>query len=163
VEICHLISEVLEILYHHPAYGPNIRIGVETDESFAYVVGDEGLLKQLLLNLAVNACEAFEGREGNLTFRVVVNEVKGTVELYVQDDGPGISAANLKKIYQPFYSTKKLGTGLGLSIVHRICSALELDISIDTQLEEGTTFLIEFRTFDQGKFRQNPEPAHATA
>ncbi len=163
VEICHLISEVLEILYHHPAYGPNIRISVETDESFAYVVGDEGLLKQLLLNLAVNACEALEGQEGNLTFRVVVNEVKGTVELYVQDDGPGISAENLKKIYQPFYSTKKLGTGLGLSIVHRICSALELDISIDTQLGEGTTFLIEFRTFDQRKFRHNPERANATA
>ena len=65
-------------------------------------------------------------------------------ELYVQDNGAGITPADLKKIYQPFYSTKKHGTGLGLSIVHRVCTALELDVSVDSQPGEGTTFMIEF-------------------
>lgn len=148
VELCHLINETLEILYHHEAYHPSISFKLEADESIIYVVGDEDLLKQLLLNLVVNACEAFEGKPGEITLRLVVNSAKGTVELYIQDNGPGIRPDKLKQIYKPFYSTKKQGTGLGLSIVHRICSILELGHNVDSQLGEGTTFLVELKTFD---------------
>lgn len=148
VELCHLIAETLEILYHHEAYHPSINFRLEADESIIYVVGDEDLLKQLLLNLAVNACEAFGGKTGEITMRLAVNSAKGTVEFYIQDNGPGIHPDKLRQIYKPFYSTKKQGTGLGLSIVHRICSILQLSINVDSQLGEGTTFLIELKTYD---------------
>ena len=144
VELCHLVGDVIRILYHHPSFRGNTRIRLESDENIIYAVGDEDLLKQLLLNLAVNACEAFEGDDNELTFRLVANPDSGTIELHVQDNGPGIPPENLKKIYQPFFSTKKQGTGLGLAIVHRVCAALKLNISIDSQVGEGTTFLIEF-------------------
>jgi len=147
VELCHIIGEVVEILYHHESYNEKIRIQIESSESIVYVIGDEDLLKQLLLNLAVNACESFENSEGNLVFKVGMNKVKKTVELYIVDNGPGIKPEIQKKIYQPFFSTKKQGTGLGLSIVHRICTALKTYIQLDSQQNQGTTFLIELKMF----------------
>lgn len=147
VELCHLIGDVVEILYHHESYNETIRIQIESDESIVYVIGDEDLLKQLLLNLAVNACEAFENSEGNLVFKVVMNKVKKTVALYIIDNGPGIKPEIQKKIYQPFFSTKKQGTGLGLSIVHRICNALKTNIQLDSLQNQGTTFLVELKMF----------------
>jgi two-component system sensor histidine kinase PilS (NtrC family) len=150
VELCHIISDVLQILHHHESFTQNIRINFEADESIVYVVGNEDLIKQLLLNLAVNACESFDGDGGELTFRFAADSASEIVELYVQDNGPGIAEKDLKKIYQPFYSTKKQGSGLGLSIVHRVCSALKLNISVDSQLGKGTTFLIEFKGYRLG-------------
>lgn len=151
VELCHLINEVVEILYHHRSFGKDVSINIEADESIIYILGDEDLLKQLLLNLVVNACESFENKNGNITIRIALKNQQNKVELFVQDNGPGISTNNLKNIYTPFYSTKKGGTGLGLSIVHRICSALKLKISVDSQISEGTTFMIELDLFQQDK------------
>lgn len=149
VELCHLVGEVIEILYQYKAYEGRVEFNIESDESIIYVVGDEHLIKQLLLNLAVNACEAFGEREGRVNFHLVVNRAEKKVELHVQDNGPGIAAEHLKKIYQPFFSTKKEGTGLGLSIVHRICTALKLKIDVVSQQGTGTTFVIEFDNYVQ--------------
>ncbi|MFH1374680.1 MAG: ATP-binding protein [bacterium] len=149
VELCHIINEVIRILHHHESFTPDIRVNFETEESIIYVVGDEDLIKQLLLNLAVNACEAIADRSGELTFRLAVNATPDTVELYVRDNGAGMTENVLKKVYHPFYSTKKEGTGLGLSVVHRIGSALKLNINVDSQPGEGTTFLVEFQQYRQ--------------
>ncbi|MFQ6009255.1 MAG: nitrogen regulation protein NR(II), partial [Candidatus Zixiibacteriota bacterium] len=150
VELCHLINEVVQLLHHNEAFNENIRIHFETDEDILYVVGDEDLIKQLLLNLAVNACQSFEGKSGTLTFKLDARSTAGSIMLYVQDNGPGIAEVNLKKIFEPFYSTKKQGTGLGLSIVHRICSALKLDLKVESQVGHGTTFMIEFKKYQSG-------------
>lgn len=147
VELCHLINEVLQILHHHSSFRRDIRLDFESDGSIAYVVGDEDLIKQLLLNLAVNALEALEEKGDELTFRLAVDPVGRIVELYVQDNGPGIAAEHTKQVYQPFFSTKKQGTGLGLAIVHRICSAMKVDVSFDSQLDHGTTFRLEFSIY----------------
>ncbi len=147
VELCHLINDVLQILHHHSSFHRDIRLNFESDDSIAYVVGDEDLIKQLLLNLAVNALEALEEKGDELTFRLVVDPVGRIVELYIQDNGPGIAGEHRKQVYQPFFSTKKQGTGLGLAIVHRICSAMKVDISFDSQLDHGTTFRLEFSTY----------------
>lgn len=155
VELCHLINEVVQVLYHHESYRSDIRINCEADESIVYVVGDQDLMKQLLLNLAVNACESFEGKPGELTFRLDT-AAAGSVKLYVQDNGPGIAEEIVKKIFQPFYSTKKQGTGLGLSIVHRICTALKLNIRIDSHIGQGATFLIEFKKYLPGTSESVP-------
>jgi len=147
LELCHLISDVIQILHHHPSFRKEFNINFEADRSIIYVIGDEDLVKQLLLNLAVNACDALQESGDELTFRLAVDQVGGLVELYVQDNGPGIAPEHIKRVYQPFFSTKKSGTGLGLAIVHRICSALKLDLSFDSQPGQGTTFRLEFTTF----------------
>lgn len=147
VDLCHLITEVVEIVVHHSSYSESMNIVFETDESIIYVVGDEDLMKQLLLNLVVNACEAIDSEGGEVTLRSIVNQNTKMAELFVADNGPGIPRENLKKIYQPFFSTKKQGTGLGLSIVHRVGAVLNSKISVNSQLGEGTTFLIEIPLF----------------
>lgn len=147
IELMHLIQEIIEILYHHKSYHRGINVNIESDESMIYVIGDERLTKQLLLNLVVNACEAIGTDGGELTFRLAVHDSTSLVEMYIQDTGPGIEPHHLKHIYQPFYSTKKEGTGLGLSIVHRVCTALDLSIHISSQIGEGTTFMVEFKEY----------------
>ncbi len=163
VELCHLINEVLQILHHHSSFRRNIRLNFESDGSIAYVVGDEDLIKQLLLNLAVNALEALEEKGDELTFRLVVDPVGRMVELYIQDNGPGIAGEHTKQVYQPFFSTKKQGTGLGLAIVHRICSAMKVDISFDSQLDYGTTFRLEFSTYTDDRSDSRVTPAASQA
>ena len=158
VELCHLVNDVLEILHHHKSLNDRIELEFESDEPFVYVVGDEDLIKQLLLNLATNAFESFEGKPGRVRFRLQVNRPRDKVELHVDDNGPGISPEHMKKIYQPFFSTKKQGTGLGLSIVHRICAALKLKIDVNSQPGRGTSFVVEFTTYNQQKGARTAEP-----
>lgn len=150
VELCHVITDVLKILYHHQSHSEAIEMNFESEESILYVVGDEDLIKQLLLNLAVNACEALDGSSGRVVFAASVTGDGQQVELLIQDDGPGIDSETLKNIYQPFFSTKKQGTGLGLSIVHRIASALKLDLAVDSEVNGGTTFRVVFQTYRPG-------------
>lgn len=151
VELCHLVGDVRELLRLHENTPDNIEIGFESDESIVYVVGDENHIKQMLVNLALNSCEAFEGRPGKLAFGVRTNEADGTVDLFVRDNGPGIDEAIMDQIFTPFYSTKKQGTGLGLAIVHRICEALKLKLHVDSRPGEGATFWIQFRVYRQDR------------
>jgi signal transduction histidine kinase len=137
----------LQVLHHHESFSKNVQVSFDTLDAIVYVIGDEGLIKQLLLNLAVNACEAFENSGGQLEISLEANYLKGQAWLHIRDDGPGIDEKVLKKIYQPFFSTKKQGTGLGLAIVHRICTALKLNIQVDSRKGEGTCFTIEFSTY----------------
>jgi two-component system sensor histidine kinase PilS (NtrC family) len=151
VELCHIISDVIELMRHHEAFRENIRVNFESESSIVYVVGDENLIKQVLMNLAINACEAFGQGNGELTIRIIENRVIGSVELRISDNGPGIKETDRDKIFQPFYSTKSHGTGLGLAIVHRICSALKLPLSVESKPNRGTTFNITFHRFTSEK------------
>ena len=151
VELCHIVSDVLEMISHYDSYRDNITINMQSDEAIVYVVGDEDLIKQLLVNLTVNACEAFEGKGGEISIRVETSLNSDKAALVVRDNGPGIPEHVQEKIFQPFYSTKKQGTGLGLAIVHRICSLQKINLSVDSHDGRGTTFVVEFPLFVPGK------------
>jgi two-component system sensor histidine kinase PilS (NtrC family) len=163
VELYHLVAEVVEILYRYRKFEGKAEFRVESNESIVYVVGDEDLIKQLLLNLAVNACESFGEDGGEVVFDLIINHEQNKVELHVSDTGPGISPEHIKRIYQPFFSTKKEGTGLGLSIVHRICSALQLKIDVASEVGQGTTFVIEFDNYVQETTSSQPSRQGAPA
>lgn len=147
VDLNRVIYEVIDLVRHHDSYTQDIDIEVQGDESITYVVGDADLFKQLLLNLAINAVDAFDGSEGRIVFRFEDDESRRLVRLFVQDNGPGMSAEVRERLFEPFYSTKRQGTGLGLAIVHRICSMQKLDLDVYSRLGEGTRFSIDFRRF----------------
>lgn len=149
VELCHLISETMEILYRDESIHSNIKVNLESEESIVYVIGDEDLIKQILINLAVNACQAFEGQPGEITFKVLNDAEQQIVRLEVMDNGPGMSAKLTNKAFQPFFSTRKGGTGLGLAIVHRLAEVLGIDIRIESKESIGTSFILEFKTYSQ--------------
>jgi len=151
VELCHIVSDIRELLQRHESVTPSISLRFDTDESLVYVIGDEGLIRQLLMNLAINACESLEGRTGEVIFSLVCDDPGHIVRLSVIDNGSGIDPHIIGKIYQPFFSTKKAGTGLGLAIVHRICSALKLGLDAESHPGRGTRFTITFRQYLAGR------------
>lgn len=115
---------------------------------------DRRLIKQLVMNMIINACEAMPGG-GVLTVTTAIakNGRKGQsqefiesegVTLIFEDIGSGISQQDLPKIFDPFFTTKERGTGLGLSTVYRILEKHEAKIQVKSAVGHGTCFIITF-------------------
>ena len=105
----------------------------------------EGALSQVFLNILINATHAFDerSREGQLiTIRTWAEGVDVFVEL--ADNGSGISPENLPRVFDPFFSTKRVGegSGLGLSICRNIIAELGGDIRVESELGRGTRFVV---------------------
>ena len=111
----------------------------------AYLVGDQALLGQLLLNLGLNAVESMPmGGTFSLSLRTLPpdREHGALVEVRVQDQGAGIAPENLPKIFDPFFSTKGRNRGLGLAISHAIAEAHRGLIEVESAPGRGTTFRV---------------------
>ncbi len=143
VELCHLVSDVVEVIRHHPSYRPDISIKVSSEESFVYVFGDEDQIKQILINLIVNACEAIGNKPGEIKIKIEIDK-DNLVILKVADNGPGINDEVVSRIFTPFFSTKKEGTGLGLAIVQRLAGNLDIELSIRSEIGRGAAFILNF-------------------
>ncbi len=107
------------------------------------VMIDDGQLRQALLNLLRNAADAVEEIGGG---HVSVTTRRGaaadTVEIAVEDDGPGIAEGLVPKLFEPFFSTKDGGTGLGLALSHQIVKEHEGSIRVESRPGHGATFVI---------------------
>jgi PAS domain S-box-containing protein len=103
---------------------------------------DSGEAQQILVNLAANAAFALQGRGGHLWINL--DEFDGYARLVVRDDGLGMDGETMKRIFEPFYTTKPVGegTGLGLAVVHSIVTSHAGSISVDSTPGSGTTFTI---------------------
>jgi signal transduction histidine kinase len=103
-------------------------------------------LRQVFLNLMSNAAEAMPGG-GTLTLTTHKGPSSGLVTVEVQDTGVGISEENMKKVFTPFFTTKPIGkgTGLGLAIIYGIVKMHRGQISLQSQLGQGTKFTIVLR------------------
>ena len=101
---------------------PDVQLSWEGE--FGSVSGDEGLLRQALLNLARNAAQACASAEGGgrvlLRGETVRGEQSGLQRISILDNGPGIPEDSMGKLFRPFYTTKADGTGLGLAVVQKI-------------------------------------------
>jgi signal transduction histidine kinase len=109
------------------------------------VIADKQRMQQVFLNLLKNAVDALDER-GKIwiSARDFMSGDRKEVEILVSDNGPGIAPELLKKIFDPFFSSKDVGkgSGLGLFIVHDIIESHGGTISVDSRLGEGTTFII---------------------
>ncbi|MEI6125804.1 MAG: ATP-binding protein [Pseudomonadota bacterium] len=111
-----------------------------------FVTGDKDLLKQVFLNLTLNALQAM-GDHGSIKIGMQAyngEQVPDTtwVEICFSDTGEGIEPEVLNKIFNPFYTTKEKGTGLGLAIVHNIIESHNGTIEARSKLKKGTIFII---------------------
>jgi two-component system sensor histidine kinase HydH len=93
----------------------------------------------VFLNLVTNAVQAMERSGGTIIIRT--RNVGEYVEVSVSDDGPGISSADLPKVFDPFFTKRAEGTGLGLTIVHRIVDEHEGHIEVESR-PNGTLFRV---------------------
>ncbi|MBU3915199.1 PAS domain-containing protein [bacterium] len=102
---------------------------------------DRDKINQVLLNLYLNALESMENG-GRLTVKLADSKNKNQLEISVSDTGSGISAENLPRIFDPYFTTRSTGTGLGLAIVHNIIEAHNGTITATSQPGEGSDFTL---------------------
>jgi signal transduction histidine kinase len=95
-----------------------------------------GELKEVMLNLVENARAALDGRRGSIT--VSGRSEDGWIDLVVRDDGPGIPAGLLHRIFEPHFSTRSTGTGLGLAIVRRLVESWGGQVTAESEEGAGT-------------------------
>ncbi|SCY90482.1 ATP-binding protein [Rhizobium sp. NFACC06-2] len=127
---------------------PQLKYVADIRREFDFVppiMGSPSQLRQVLLNLIVNAADAMaeSGRRGTLTLRTRITS-SDTVEIDVCDDGPGMTEEQITKIFDPFYTTKAVGkgTGMGLSICYRIIENHGGTITVNSKLGKGAVFTI---------------------
>lgn len=118
----------------------NAELHLEVSDDRMAVEANYTELQQVLLNLALNAIQAMpDGGSLSLIAERVTGE-EDKVRIRVSDDGIGMDAATVQRLFTPFFTTKTEGTGLGLVSCHRIVESIGGQIQVQSQLGEGTTF-----------------------
>lgn len=123
-----------------------VSLDLEIEDHLLPIAGNFGQLKQLFLNLLINALQATEPG-GRLSIRVCNHSTREgrSVTLEIRDTGPGIPEDLLSKIFEPFFTTKPQGSGLGLSICRGITDAHRATIRArNNSPEQGVTVTVEF-------------------
>jgi signal transduction histidine kinase len=156
-ELCQDLAEFLE----PELTRARTRIRLDLDADLPSVYGDEGQLRQALLNLVRNAKEAMAATGGELTLRTRFGLTDGTgeneVRVEVEDQGPGISSEAEAHLFDPFYSTKSGGTGLGLPLSQRIAQEHGGSLKSEQRGDRGATFVLTLKAAAPAA----PESEHA--
>jgi len=162
--IAHVVTEFLK--YARPLEIPDERVPLQTtvervvsevrealpqvtirwEGAFGDAGGDEGLLRQALLNLARNAAEACattaDGGQVVVRGDIVHGDEAEFQRIRVTDNGPGIDADVLPKLFRPFFTTKPKGTGLGLAVVQKIVVQHGGQVEVRNRPEGGAEFIV---------------------
>ena len=122
------------------------------------IIGDPGQCYQVLVNLISNASRAIGTGPGSITVRLERDAGSERVLLEVRDTGCGMDAATKRRIFEPFYTTRKVGegTGLGLSVVHGIIISHGGTVEVKSAPGEGTTFAIRFPRAPEAATQEAP-------
>jgi signal transduction histidine kinase len=146
-DLAAIVASVMELSRGELAQG-GIAVVVDVEPGLPEVAADEAQLRQALINLIRNAREAMStGRAaappaGPKRLEVSLRGERGRVLLRIRDSGPGIAAADMGKIFDPFFSTKERGTGLGLALVQQIVVDHGGQIDVESAPGQGTAFTI---------------------
>jgi signal transduction histidine kinase len=138
-----LLTELQELMQTDAlVHGVDLRL--ELAPSLPEIAVDPGQIQQAVLNLVRNSLDALAGRAaGGGQIRIHTGlTAAGEVELSVSDNGPGVCADALKRIFDPFFSTKENGTGLGLAITHSIARAHAGSVGYRANVPNGACFYI---------------------
>ncbi|MCL6547734.1 MAG: GAF domain-containing protein [Alicyclobacillus sp.] len=117
-----------------------IPLTVRLPEEAVWIWADANQIKQLALNIIQNALQACDPHDDTVAVELHVSG--GVAEVTVRDTGCGMAETQLQRIFEPFYTTKPTGTGLGMAISKRIVDEHRGQISVESQLGQGTTVRI---------------------
>jgi PAS domain S-box-containing protein len=124
------------------------RIRLEVRDPIPGFTGDQTQLEQVLLNLLLNAQKATRSG-GIITVRLSCDDAAGNIRMEVSDNGPGISEDIMKKIFQPFFTTRTDGTGLGLAICLKNVQYHGGTIDVESKIGKGTRFIVTLPLFSR--------------
>jgi signal transduction histidine kinase len=127
-----------QVLFH------DIKIIKRLDQTLPFIEGDANQIKQVFMNMMVNAAEAMAEKGGAFTITTGSTSDRSSIFISFQDEGTGIPAEIQSKIFDPFFTTKGVGkgTGLGLSTSYGIIQSHHGTIDVTSSPDEGTTFTI---------------------
>jgi len=176
IKVQYIIKEALELL--RASIPASIEIIHNIDEHCSPVMGDATQIHQVIMNLCTNAYQAMQDKGGRL--EVVLSEVdvgyEETIEkigmqpgrhlqLLVKDEGCGMDAAVMERIFEPYYTTKEQGkgTGLGLSVIHGIVKNHRGDITVTSEPGKGATFRVYLPVIEDVDLVSDSEPTSDAA
>ena len=136
------INEIIETsvnLIHFDKRAKNITIVKKLGDNLPEITTDANQLSQVFVNLILNAIDAMPDG-GTLTVSSLLDGQNIVIKF--EDTGVGISKKDLKKIFDPFYTTKEKGTGLGLAVSYNIIKKLKGTINVESEENKGTVFTI---------------------
>jgi signal transduction histidine kinase/ActR/RegA family two-component response regulator len=175
-KVQYIIEEALKLL--RASIPASIEIIHEIDEDCRPVMGDATQIHQVIMNLCTNAYQAMQDKGGRLTVSLKEVDIsyEETVEkigmqpgkhlrLAVTDEGCGMDASVLDRIFEPYYTTKEQGkgTGLGLSVIHGIVKNHRGDINVSSALGKGSTFQVYLPVIEEDIVATEFEPTNGTA
>lgn len=137
-DIVPILQNIVSLL-EFEARKRHVKLHFNANQDIVQIECDENRLKQVFLNFIKNGIEAMPDG-GDLFVRAQVED--NNVEISIQDTGVGIPPEKLKKIGEPFYTTKKEGTGLGLMVSFKIIESHNGKVYIESEQNKGTTFRI---------------------
>lgn len=117
-----------------------VKLNLKLEENLPNLLIDGDKIKQVFVNMIINACEAMEDG-GTLT--IEAKRENKYINVYFKDTGIGMTEEEVKNIFNPYYTTKAKGTGLGLTISNGIVELHDGAIEVHSKKGEGTTFIIK--------------------
>jgi two-component system, sporulation sensor kinase E len=150
VDMNEVLREILELLRHQPAYR-RVEVAADLKTEVPRVVGDPSGLRQVCMNLLVNAHQAIEG-DGRVEVSTACAEGE-MVSITVRDTGSGIPPEAMDRIWDPFFTTKEVGkgVGLGLALTYNIVKRNGGDIRVESRVGEGSRFTVTLPIAANGK------------
>ncbi len=146
ISLNKVVADTLALLDHQFKVA-HVQVEAELNESLPHIQGNAGRLQQVFLNLFLNAKDAMAGG-GVLNVSTLNGD---SVSVRITDTGSGIAQENIRRIYDPFFTTKTTpaegqnrGTGLGLSVSYGIIQEHAGNIHVESRVGEGTTFTLDF-------------------
>lgn len=163
VEVMALVRDVTVLCRR--IFQGKLAVEEQVPDTGAWVMGQAATLRQVLLNICVNARDALHDREdGKVAISVDVDgrsTADPRVRIEIRDNGPGMDPAALQRLGEPFFTTKApgQGTGLGLATAYATIRTLRGELTCQSTLGRGTTFTIVLPVHGLRERREDPRPA----
>ncbi len=158
-DVGQLVQEVVTAFENDPRYRERIEVDIDAGGDLPLVPMDGGRVRQVLWNLLLNAAQAMPD-VGAIT--LVLRAHAESLSMRVVDTGVGIAPEQLRKIFDPFYTTRSGGTGLGLANVERIVRGHGGSVSVYSKAGQGSSFMLSFpldvRDVDRSRDVRSPDP-----
>ena len=154
-----IIRESLRLV-HHKIELTAARAVTKCEPNLEEIVCDEQQIKQALVALLINACEAVHPGEGEIVITSRCSPDGNGAEIRISDNGVGMDAETKRQIFEPFFTTKEQGkgVGLGLAVVYGIVTGHGGEIEVESAANRGTTFVLKLPN-RMGAIRQLPATA----
>lgn len=146
VDLSHLLKDICEMNQLNQNLDSKVQLDLKL-ESKQLILGSRDKLKQAFLNIIINSYHAVAQKSPGI-IQIKTTDVGSMVVVQIIDNGMGIETNRIKKIFEPFHTTKVKGTGLGLAVTHKIIESHRAQIEVLSEKDVGTEFKMSFHSVE---------------